>query len=142
MLELEDMSKTANYQDTLLHFGSQTLSDSCIAGSEHTWARNELHLRHIGSGPSATRIAAEIGDRVSFAKHVVHKQRHLTVAQLGAPDLARQGQLSRHLEQMTGMTEEQRVTSAFEQILGGEREEDERILTRRLTSFIAGSCWI
>ena len=38
---------------------------------------------------------------------------------------------------MTGMTEEQRVTSAVEQILGGEREEDERILTRRLTSFIA-----
>ena len=34
------------------------------------------------------------------------------------------------------MTEVQRITAAVEAIIGGEREEDERLITRPLTRFI------
>ena len=97
----------------------------------------ELRIQHCGSGPSAVRMAGEISDRVLFARHIEHKSRYLAVSRKGAdPDPARRLRLATHLEKMTGMTEVERVKAAVEQILGGEREEDELLITRQLTGFL------
>ena len=140
MIEMEEYER----EDDSLTSGDWQPSRSSAGDGEalhggHGLGRpEELRIGYSGSGPSATKIAGEISDRVAFEQHIAGKRRHMLAHRKGSadPDPARRLRLASHLELMTGMTEVQRITAAVSAIIGGEREEDERLITRPLTRFI------
>ena len=105
-----------------------------VSGVEELRSRHEMRLAYSGSGPPTTRIAAEVSDRKNLAFHIRTKRQKKREASPTDPAAAgadaRKERLDSHLRQITGMTEAERITDAVNEILVGERAEDERALRR------------
>lgn len=100
--------------------------------------RREMRLQYSGAGPRTPRIAGEISDRKMLAEHIAKKtmQRATAAADVAAseqevrPDntvsvvAERKERLARHLQDMTGLSEEERIRDAVRGIIDGERAAD------------------
>jgi hypothetical protein len=99
--------------------------------------RREIRLQYSGSGPRTTRIAGEIADRKLLAEHIAKKKTQRVAALAATSDqeqatgravstaaAERKRRLARHLKDMTGLTEAERINDAVRSIIEGERAAD------------------
>ena len=100
--------------------------------------RCEIRLQYSGAGPRTPRIAGEISDRKMLAEHVAKKtmQRAAAAADAAAseqelrPDIAatvvaeRKERLARHLQDITGLSELERIRDVARSVIEGERAAD------------------
>jgi hypothetical protein len=109
-----------------------------LEGRDELRPRCEIRLQYSGAGPRTPRIAGEISDRKMLAEHIAKKtmQRATAAANAAAseqdarPDqmiaaaAERKERLARHLHDMTGLSEEERIRDAVRSTIDGERAAD------------------
>ena len=109
-----------------------------LEGRDEVRPRCEIRLQYGGAGPRTPRIAGEISDRKMLAEHIAKKTMQRAAAAADAvaseqelrPENAatvvaeRKERLARHLQDITGLSELERIRDVARSVIEGERAAD------------------